>query len=73
MPFPIPGDLHDPEIELTSLASPALAGGYFTTRPPWKPNSVVHIHIIFHTLSIMLYHLILNVVPYALQSTLSLI
>ena len=50
MLFPIPGDLHDAEIELTFLASPALTGGYFTTRPPWKPNSVTHTHIIFHTL-----------------------
>ena len=27
--FPTPGDLPDPEIELASLASPALAGGFF--------------------------------------------
>ena len=26
--FPTPGDLPDPEIELASLASPALAGGF---------------------------------------------
>ena len=26
LPFPIPGDLLDPEIELLSLASPAFAG-----------------------------------------------
>ena len=29
--FPSPGDLPDPVIE---LASPALAGGFFTTEPP---------------------------------------
>ena len=29
--FPIPGDLLDPGIEPASLASPALAGGFFTT------------------------------------------
>ena len=29
--FPPPGDLPDPRIEPTSLASPALAGGFFTT------------------------------------------
>ena len=34
MPFPTPGDLPDPGIEPTSLASPALAGGFFTTVPP---------------------------------------
>ena len=30
-PFPTPGDLPDPGIEPTSLASPALAGGFFTS------------------------------------------
>ena len=33
----MPGDLPDPGIELTSLVSPALAGGFFTTEPPGKP------------------------------------
>ena len=33
LPFPSPGDLPDPGIEPTSLASPALAGGFFTTVP----------------------------------------
>ena len=33
-PFPLPGDLPDPGIELTSLESPALAGGFFITAPP---------------------------------------
>ena len=28
--FPTPGDRPDPEIELASLGSPALAGGFFT-------------------------------------------
>jgi len=36
LPFPIPGDLSDPGIELMSLASPALAGRFFTTVPPEK-------------------------------------
>ena len=31
-----PGDLPDPGIEPMSLASPALAGGFFTTEPPGK-------------------------------------
>ena len=31
MPFPSPGDLPDPGIEPVALASPALAGGFFTT------------------------------------------
>ena len=33
LPFPPPGDLPDPGIE---LASPALAGRFFTTEPPGK-------------------------------------
>ena len=35
--FPTPGDLPDSEIEPTSLVSPALAGGFFTTELPGKP------------------------------------
>ena len=31
LPCPPPGDLTDPEIEPSSLMSPALAGGFFTT------------------------------------------
>jgi len=31
LPFPPPGDLPDPRIETTSLASPIVAGGVFTT------------------------------------------
>ena len=34
--FRTPGDLPDPGIEPMSLASPALAGGCFTTAPPAK-------------------------------------
>ena len=36
LPFPTPGDLPNPAIELESLASPAQAGGFFTTGPPGK-------------------------------------
>ena len=35
--FPPPGDLPDPGSKPTSLASPALAGRFFTTVPPGKP------------------------------------
>ena len=35
--FPSPEDLPDPEIE---PASPALAGGFFTTKPPGKPQDI---------------------------------
>ena len=35
LPFPSPGDLPDPGIESSSLVSPALAGGFFTTNATW--------------------------------------
>ena len=34
LPLSTPGDLPDPGIELKSLGSPALPGGFFTTVPP---------------------------------------
>ena len=34
LPFPLPGDLSDPGIELTSPVASALAGEFFTTEPP---------------------------------------
>ena len=33
---PPPGDLPDPGIESTSLAPPALAGGFFITSTTWE-------------------------------------
>ena len=36
LPFPSPGDLPDPGIELTSLISPALTGRFFTTSTTWE-------------------------------------
>ena len=36
LPFPTLGDFADPRIKPASLASPALAGGFFTTEPPGK-------------------------------------
>ena len=38
LPFPPPRDLPDPGIEPVSLMSPALAGRFFTTAPPGKPQ-----------------------------------
>ena len=40
VPSPTPGDLPEPEIEPESLASPALAGGFFTTSAAWETNSI---------------------------------
>ena len=36
LPCPPPGHLPDPGIELVSLMSPALSGGFFTTSPTWE-------------------------------------
>ena len=40
LPFPLPEDLSDPGIEPTSLASPALAGGFFTTNITWEAKNM---------------------------------
>ena len=39
--FPPPGYLPNSGIDPVSPASPALAGGFFTTEPPGKPNFVL--------------------------------
>ena len=36
LPFPTPGDLPDPGIQLVSLASSTLAGGFFITSATWE-------------------------------------
>ena len=46
LPLPPPKNFFDPEIEPTSLASPALAGGFFTVEPPGKPQSILLLRII---------------------------
>ena len=40
LPFPSPGGLPDPRIELSSPASPSSAGRFFTTEPPCSSCSV---------------------------------
>ena len=42
LPFPPPGDLPNPEIELTSLVSPALGGVFFTTSATWEAQFFVY-------------------------------
>ena len=37
--FPSPGDPPNPGLKATSLVSPALAGGLFTTQPPRSTNT----------------------------------
>ena len=38
LPFPSPEDLPEPGIKITSVASHALAGRFFTTAPTGKPH-----------------------------------
>jgi len=58
LPFPSPGDLSDPGIE---LASPALAGGFFSSEPPGIPIWLViyfkysNVHMSFQTASLFLF------------------
>ena len=40
LPLPSARNLPDPGIEPTSTASPAPAGGFFTTEPPGKPPAL---------------------------------
>ena len=43
LPFPSPGDLLNPGMEPTFLATPALAGGFFTTSATWEAlNTLKH-------------------------------
>ena len=53
LPFPSPGDLSDPGIELTLSVSPELTGQFFTTGPPGKPIHCICVHI--HIYSIFIY------------------
>ena len=45
LPFPSPGDLPNPETELGSPVSPALAGRFFTTEPLGKPPNFILINL----------------------------
>ena len=49
LPFPPPGDLPEAGIEPMTPASPALAGGFFTTELPGKPPALQQkIHLYPH-------------------------
>ena len=41
LPFPSPRDLLNPGSEPTSLMSPALAGGFFTTSTTWEVENLI--------------------------------
>ena len=49
LPFPPPEDLPDPGFKPKCPASPALAGGFFTTEPPGElPKPVREMLLVYH-------------------------
>ena len=44
LPCPPPGELPNPGVKPASLMSPALAGGFFTTRTTWEAHMCVFIY-----------------------------
>ena len=44
LPFPPQGDLPNAEIELASPVAPALAGRFYITEPPGKPQEIGYPH-----------------------------
>ena len=47
LPSPPPGDLPDPGIKPTSLTSPALAGGSFTTSTTWEAHIYLYLSVLW--------------------------
>ena len=47
LPFPPPGDLLNPGTESSSLASPALAGAFFTARATWEVQTRIDCLLMF--------------------------
>ena len=43
LPYSLPGDLPDPGIKPTSLPSPGLAGGFFTTSTTWEAQELLEL------------------------------
>ena len=49
LPLPPPGDRPHPGIQPRSLASPVLAGGFFTTRATWETTNIRNTHKCIYT------------------------
>ena len=62
MPFPTSGDLPDPGIEPTSLLSPALAGGFFTTSTTNDGTDALHLMHMEKRMKICIHSLIPDLV-----------
>ena len=48
LPFPTPGDLPDPGIELKTFKSPVLVGGFFTTSATQEALFTLYLALYFH-------------------------
>ena len=59
LPFPTPGDLLDSGIEPMSLASPALAGRFFTTSATWEAQVyyIVKVYVIYIYMNMLYKHM----------------
>ena len=51
--YPPPGDLPNPGIKPASLMSPALAGGFFTTRATWEAPQLSGVKLCFWIVHIL--------------------
>ena len=74
LPCPPPGNLPDPVIKPTSLMSPVLAGGFFTTSTTWEAhvyvrigvNICVYMHVYMYALCIYgCMHICMSIYVYA--------
>ena len=54
LPYPPPKDLPDPGIKPVSFASPALAGGFFTTSATWEAHIAITFLLIVNILALLL-------------------
>ena len=55
--LPFPGDLPDPGVEPTCLASAALAGGFFSTSATWEAQYIIYIYTHTHQMGHLDFHL----------------
>ena len=61
--LPTPGNLPSPGIKPASLVSPALAGGFFTTRATWEALALIYIDLYFSTHWYLLHALYFYLIP----------
>ena len=52
LPYPLPGNLPDAGIKPVSLASPAWAGGFFSTSTTWEALQCPYIYTMYTVMNI---------------------